>query len=209
MRELEFLPEWYHQTRRKRQMVGFQGWLLLLVIVGLGMWTGLAHRNVRAAQSTLDSLKGQLDQTYAEQRLLAEQLSLRQELEAREKIIASLGFPVEMTRLLQTLDSIMPKEMSLLEFRCQTTEEPLSPGAAKTVAAGIDPSRQTERRLKVWLVGVAPSDLDLASFLAGLTNVLFFDGVTVNYARDKVEAGHLMREFEVMFSINLTQSPGS
>ena len=68
---------------------------------------------------------------------------------------------------------------------------------------------QMDRRLKVKLVGVAPSDVDLANFLAGLTQVPFFEQVSIAYARDKVEAGHILREFEVSWSMGLNVPVGS
>src|SRR5882757_7262049 len=114
MRELEFLPSWYPQMRRRRRIAALQGWLLLMVAAGLAAWMGLAQRNVHAAESTMSLLQQQLDQTHAEQNILAQQLELRKQLQEKEQLIASLGFPVQMTRLLQTLDSAMPKEMSLV-----------------------------------------------------------------------------------------------
>ena len=36
MRELEFLPQWYPQIRRRRRLVHLQAWLtLVLIAVGL------------------------------------------------------------------------------------------------------------------------------------------------------------------------------
>ena len=55
------------------------------------------------------------------------------------------------------------------------------------------------------LVGVAPSDVDLANFLTGLTGVPFFDNVAMTYSKDKAQEGHLLREFEVTFSLNLNR----
>jgi hypothetical protein len=206
MRELEFLPDWYNRARRKRRVVVFQAWVLALLVAGFGGWIALAQRNIRNQQSTLGSLKQQLDQTYNDQRILADQLVLRQELQTREKLIASLGFPVEMTRMVQTLDKLMPKEMSIVELTCNTDEQvrQLS-GVAAIRAAGVPAEKQIDRRLKVKMLGVSPSDLDLGNFLAGLASVPFFDQVGITYSRDKIESGHIMREFEITFSMNLNQ----
>src|SRR5262245_26425847 len=179
MRELEFLPAWYHQTRQRKRVVKLQAWILIVLIVGLGAWLFQSQRNVRAAQMLLGSLKGQLAQSRTEQQLLEEQLHLRKELQAQEQLIASLGYPVEMTRLLQTLDTIMPKEMSMTEFDCDTEEQQQQPQQSTSVASlrpsGTDKqSPGQSRRLKVRIVGVVPSDVDLANLLAGLTNVSFF-----------------------------------
>jgi hypothetical protein len=215
MRELEFLPAWYHQTRQRKRVVKFQTWVLVVLIVGLGTWTFQSQRNARAAQLLLGNLKGQLAQSRTEQQLLEEQLRLRKELQTQEQLIASLGYPVEMTRLLQTLDTIMPREMSLTEFNCETEELPQQPQAQGTNVALLRASTSDNqpqqnhlaRRLKVRVVGVVPSDVDLANLLAGLTNVTFFDQVALTYSRGRVESGHVLREFEVTFSMNLNLLP--
>lgn len=207
MRELEFTPEWYRQSRRGKRIIVMEVWALVLLVGGLSAWAGVALHNIRSEQASLESLRRQLDQTHDEQRMLDEQLALRQELQARQQMIASLGFPLEVTRLLQTLDSVMPREMSLVEFNCDTDEQirQVTNVMAARMTQDADGSRQLDRRLKVRLVGVAPSDIDLANFLAGLTNVSFFEQVAVTYARDRSEAGHVLREFEVTFSMNLNQ----
>jgi Tfp pilus assembly protein PilN len=213
MRELEFLPAWYHQTRGHKRIVLIQTWTLVLLVVGLSTWTLLARRSIRAAEASLVTLSGRLEQTQTEQKVLEQHLSLKQQLESRRRLIASLGFPVETTRLLQTLDGLMPPEMSLLDFSCETVEQPRQTSGVLGARYIVPPAgeqqsgalRQMDRRLNVKLVGVAPSDLDLASFLAGLSGVPFFEQVAVTYARDKLDAGHILREFEVTFSIDLNQ----
>ena len=53
---------------------------------------------------------------------------------------------------------------------------------------------------------MVPTDVDLANFLAGLQNVPYFENVAMAYAKDRAENGHVMREFEVNFTIDLTRS---
>src|SRR5687767_11256633 len=63
MREIEFLPPWYAQFLRRRRTVFFQTWVTIGVLLGLGLWIFLADRNQRNAESVLDTLRGQLQQT--------------------------------------------------------------------------------------------------------------------------------------------------
>jgi hypothetical protein len=207
MRELEFLPGWYHRARRSKRIVVMEVWLLIILTAGLGGWTFLARNNLKTKEAMVAVRQGELDQTHSEERMLSEQLRLREELRDRESIIASLGFPVDMTRLLQTLDSVMPKEMSMTDFDCNIEETPRV--MPTNVGAGPQPPPEFDRRLKVKLVAVAPSDVDLANFLAGLTDVPFFDQVGVTYSHYKSDNGHMFREFEVTFSMDLNQTTGS
>jgi hypothetical protein len=208
MRELEFLPGWYPQTRRRKQRIKLHGWILFVLILGLGMWIFESHRKVSAAESWLQDLRGALVQSQAEQKLLDEQLTLRKQLQEQEQLIASLGYPVEMTRLLQTLDTLMPKEMSLTEFDCQTEEQPVQV-TGLAVARGAEKQKLVNRRMRVKVVGVVPSDVDLANLLAGLTNVPFFEQVALTYSRGRIDGGHVLREFEVTFWMNLNLATGN
>jgi Tfp pilus assembly protein PilN len=209
MRELEFLPEWYPRIRQRSRVIKLQGWIMVLLIVSIGAWLFQTQRAVGASQGTLRNLKSDLERSQAEQQLLDEQLHLRAELQEQEQLIASLGYPVEMTRLLQTLDSLMPKEMSLTEFDCQTEEIAAQPTGMSVVRGGSE-KKQINRRMKVKLAGVAPSDVDVANLLARLTNVLFFQDVALALIKGKSENdGHVFREFEITFWIDLNCPTGN
>ncbi len=199
MRELEFLPNWYPQARRRQRWLRTQGIVTLLLVGGLGLWLGLAQRNIRAAQASLASVDTQLAQSQLELEQLQVQLKLKNQLEFQRQIVSRLGLHVEISRMLLTLEKLMPKEMSLTDLSFETSEELVRTADGATSAKNL----QKTRTLRVKLLGVAPSDVDLANFLAGLTNVPFFSDVGMTYARDKSQDGHIMREFEVTFSMSL------
>jgi Tfp pilus assembly protein PilN len=169
------------------------------------LWLALATRNGRSAAAAVGALEAQVLQTRTEQQQLDEQLELKKQLTQKEQIIAQLGFPIEMSRLLQTLDAEMPREMSLTEITC-TTEEVVPSPQFGAVAAQAKPRKDQmfERRLKIRLVGVAPTDVDLANFLTGLSRYTFFEQIALVRADGLSSGGHIMREFEVTFSINLS-----
>jgi hypothetical protein len=50
---------------------------------------------------------------------------------------------------------------------------------------------------------VAPTDMDLAEFLARLTSKPFFRNVELLISHEKTDRGHVMREFEVAFVMDL------
>lgn len=205
MRELEFLPEWYPRIQRRKRLVVLHGWLTVVVAAGLCLWMLLARRNVQQAQAALSSISSEMVQTQSEQRQLDEQLAIKQELQVKERIVAHIGFPMEMSRLLRALDAVMPKEMSLLEASFETQEQLVGPSGPAAARATPDVEPVIDRQLKVRVVGVAPTDVDLANFLAGLNSYSFFRQVSLGKASDKSDSGHLMREFEVTFQIDLNQ----
>jgi Tfp pilus assembly protein PilN len=209
MRELEFLPTWYPQLQKRKRRVITQVWMLLILVAGLSMWTGVVRKNVFAKQTAKDNLAGELTQIYADQKLLAAQKDLRKQLQEKREVLNSLGFPVQITRLLHTIDNAMPKPISLVSIDCDTDEtvRPITSIAGVGAATpGVEKKSEVDRRMKVKIIGLAPNDAELANFLAGLTAIPFFDQVTVSYLREKVDSGHVMREFEITFSLNLNQA---
>jgi hypothetical protein len=201
MRELEFLPPWYPQLRRRRRMVVIQAWLTLVTALSLALWFSLARSNVMAKEARLDTLNRDLSQTHSELRQLDELLDMKKQLQVQQEVMSKIGMHVEVTRMVSELDRLMPKEMSLLELKLTTTEEPRK---VDTVAALTQIKDQPmDRRLQVHLWGVAPSDLDLATFYGRLNDVPFFDRVAIIESADFADGGHVMRKFEITFSMNL------
>jgi Tfp pilus assembly protein PilN len=203
MREMEFLPEWYPQSRRRKRVVVLQGYMMLLLAAGLAVWLALAQRNIHTASAALAGIESQISQTHQEMHQLDEQVALKNQLLLQRQIIGKLGLPVEMSRLLFTLDQKLPRDMSLTDLSFDTREQ-LKAANTRVSARGDD----IDRRLHIRLEGVAPTDNDVANFLTALARVPFFDDVAMNYSRDRNEGGHIMRDFEITFSVNLNQRSG-
>lgn len=204
MRDLEFLPSWYPQLRKRKRLMMLHAYMTLVIAGGLGLWMFLAHRNVQVAEATVHRLDDNLTQTQAELQKLAELMTLQKQLRQQEQIKDKLGTHVEVTRMLTTLDSLMTRSMSVLDLSLET-EEQLAGGAGLAGAREREEKKDqpVDRRLRVKLVGVSPSGEDVANFLAQLSNVSFFDQVAMTYSRDRIDSGHMMREFEITFSLSL------
>jgi len=198
MREMEFLPDWYPQLRRRRRMVMLQLWATLLVAFGFALWMLLARENVSRRLSDRAFVAAQLDQSRADLTALNAQLKEKDRLQGEEKVVSKIGVHVEASRLLAKLDQLMPREMTLTEADFDTIE------SVQRVDGSAD-SKQTEiaRKMMVKMSGVTPSDADWASVLAKLSSVPYFQDVRLVSAHDRVENGHLMRQFEVSFVVDL------
>jgi hypothetical protein len=69
---------------------------------------------------------------------------------------------------------------------------------------GSNGEAPVDRRLKVRVQGVCPTDVDLANFMTQLSAVPYFESVNNTYARERAENNRVMREFELTFSVNLS-----
>src|SRR5262249_50070460 len=141
----------------------------------------------------------QLDQTNAQLVEMDKLATMRQQLRQQEQIVSRLGYYVEAYKVIESIDSLMPKQISLISMNIEN-EEKTDNSAIQQAKAGDAP---VDRRLKVKIQGVCPADIDYANFMSQLSAIKFFDQITNTYAKDKPENGHVMREFEISFVVNL------
>jgi Tfp pilus assembly protein PilN len=200
MRDMEFLPAWYPALRRRRRFVALQAWLAGTVVVALGSWMLLAERNVNAAEASLTGLQNQLQQTDDQLHRLGELQSLKQQMSEQAEIVARLGPHIPTARLMNILEQSMPPDMAILDLSMDS-ESQMRAAPALAAASGSGP--EVNRSLLVRIHGVAPTDVDLGNFLARLAGVPFFSDIAMAYSKDRVDSGHLMREFEVTFAVRL------
>lgn len=203
MREVEFLPDWYPKVRQRKRVLALQAWITLILVCGLGLWMVLVQRNVQAKEIRLGLLGSDLSESELEVHRLEELLQMQRQLGQQDQIFAKIGRPVEPTRLITTLEEMMPKDMALLGLNLETEDPPKAP-PPPLYGRGAQPAeqRQQEPKLKFRLHGVAPTDVDLAEFIARLTSKSFFRQVELLYTHQRVDAGHVMREFEVSFVLD-------
>jgi hypothetical protein len=207
MRELEFLPEWYPQIRRKKRLLVLQGWMTMAVVVTLGLWMLLAQRNVRAKEADLITIKSRLQDTQSELAKLDEMLGLQRKWRVQDQIIIKLGKHVEASRLIAALDELMPPTVAIVSLTLDTEEQGPPAGSLAAARAAQERDKAPVRKMKVKLQALAPTDEDLANFLSRLT-ARPFEQVALNYSRQRTESGHVMREFEVAFAMDVSAAGG-
>jgi Tfp pilus assembly protein PilN len=207
VRELEFLPNWYPQLRLRRRVVLVMAWVTVAMIGAMTTWVALTQRSIHIRQARLVQLDAELQHSREELKDLELLVTSEKKLKERAQVLNKVGFHVEAARLLATLDEVMPKSASLLELSFLTEEkQPVTLVAAK---AAQERDRVTDRRLNVRVTGVAPTDVEVADFLTKLTGKPFFEDVRMTGSKPRMESGHMMREFEVYFSMNLNDVTGA
>jgi Tfp pilus assembly protein PilN len=217
VREVEFLPDWYPKVRKRKRMVALQAWVTLTLMVGLGLWMLLVQRNVHAREIELDTLRKDLTQSEAELARLEELLQLQRQLGQQDQIFNKIGRPIETTKLIATLEQMMPSDMALLDLSLES-EEPMRGnggggggggwGGGLAGRAAREKEQETPK-LRFRLRGVAPTDTDLGEFLHKLTGRPFFKNVELLYSHERKDRGHVMREFEVTFTMELAGVAGA
>jgi Tfp pilus assembly protein PilN len=196
MRELEFLPGWYTKLRAKRRILVVEAWVAILIIAVLGLWMILSAHNVIAQEALLSTRQKELNQSNYELQKLSELKSLQQQMSKQADLMSRLGPDVPMGKLMQTITEMLPKGMALLDVNVQFPTENWTAASAHTTA-------QPDPQLIVQLHGVAPSDIELGSFMWNLSKLPNYSGSPKMSSTDVHQSGHLMRDFQLSFGIKL------
>jgi hypothetical protein len=208
MRELEFLPAWYPQLRGRRRMVMLVAWLGMMVIGSLAAWSAVLQREMHVEQTQVQSGQRRLVASHQQIRELEKLQEMQRQWRQQAEILNQLGVHIEAARVMNAIEAVMPREVALVSLAMATESQARSApnlAAARSAQAG---GANVDRRMQVRMVGVAPTDVDVANFLAKLGALPFLEGVSLNYAKERPENGHLMREFEVTFSLDLNAPAG-
>ena len=210
MREIDFLPAWYPQLRRQRRSLRLLSWSALSLVLGLGGAMTMSRGNELRAQGALDSLKAQVQQANTELAQMERLESLQKKWRRQAEVIGKLGHHVEASRLLHAIAKAMSESdgLALTELSTEIEETPVQLSSVQRSALKDPNNPPMERKLKVRLQGMAPTDVELATFLTELNAIPFFEQVSPTFVRDRRDAGHVLREFELTFSIKLTPPGG-
>jgi len=202
MREPDFVPRWYPRLRRGRNIVILEIWVIALLAGALYLWGWQSRLHLRQQQADVNILDKRLGQTSIQLEKLKEMLSLQRQLKQQEQVVDRLGPHVSAARLIDVLGETMPPSMALLDLQQDMQETPaVRPASADGSGGATTPS--VDRKIKLTVTAVAPSDVELANFLANLSREPNLADVSMAYARDRGQDGHLMREFAVTFDIDL------
>ncbi len=208
MRELDFMPAWYPQLIRRRMALKIQ-----LIASGVVLLIGASamavlSRTASQAQTHRDLTEHQLLTTRKEVKQLDELLGLQGQLLSKRQIVAQLGLPVELTRLLSELVDCMPSSMTLSEIDVKTESRAKSiDQIASETKRKKDAPPSLSRSLEVRFVGVAPTEVDVTTFYGKLADRTFLENLRLVQSSEKRDRDHVMREFEIMFSIPLDYAP--
>jgi len=203
MREPDFVPRWYPRLLRRRRMLILEIWIIALLGGGLYLWGWQSRMHLRQQQADVASLDKRLGQTSVQLEKLKELLDTQRKLKQQEAVVDRLGPYVPVVRLIDVLSDAMPSSMALLDLQQDTQETPVVKTASSDATGGAAAGPSVDRKVKLTVTAVAPSDVELASFLANLSKDPNLGDVSMTYARDFSQDGHVMREFAVTFDIDL------
>jgi len=185
---VNFLPRRLKLQRRRRRRAMRQAVVLAASACALGALGYWRQTEVTAARADLACLKqqqGQLEERLAALPALTEQLAAGQ---VKQRISRELGSRLTINAVLAELSRRLPPAVSLTGISYSTVEmQPEDPGAGVPARpgrpAGKDLKIPPEKRVRVVITGLAPTDLDVANAVAQLSACPLFSNAAMGYAK--------------------------
>ncbi|MEJ5259896.1 MAG: PilN domain-containing protein [Anaerohalosphaeraceae bacterium] len=218
MATINFVPDDYIQQRQSSRANSLYLILLVAVLCGIGATFSVLKMRQRSVQAELNELSRQLSQAK-------EQIAKLEELKSKNKtrlnvmmMTASLIEPVPRSILLACLTNNLPGGVSLTALDMKERERPktptpasaapkagtaqkptasVKPGPATANAASSVPAAPPEPEVTLTIEGLAPSDIEVANYIANLSEAVLFDQVQLVQSQERDVEGIKFREFRL------------
>jgi Tfp pilus assembly protein PilN len=215
MADMSFLPADYLEKRAQRRTNLISLTLFVIVmsaIVAAFFWTDQQDTDVRKLRQTVDK---QFEEAAKRLEQMDELHAHKQQMMTKASVTASLIEKVRRTVVLSELINHMPTEMGLLELALESKELRSAPAAsprtamdkarANKAASGqplpeiVEPVKST---VKVTMVGIAPTDVQVAQFMTKIGKNPLFTDLNLQYSEESKIDDRAMRKFRVEMMLN-------
>lgn len=205
--EVNFVPAWYAQQSRRRQIANRTVALMALMVIGSAVLAHQTHRRYERLSEVHRTVDAQLQanqvRSAAVQELRAEHAAMTRQYDVYRKLYQGVTF----TQLIGTLASLTPHEVTLDRMDVATRQVRIEREATAAELARAESSKkrksqsqrvvETHPAIAVELTGVAPSDVVIANFVATLAECPLFEEVALQYSRQGQRGERMTREFRI------------
>lgn len=194
MGTINFVPTDYIEQRQSSRANILYLMLLMAMIGAIGITFGFIKVRQRAVEADMAAVNARMAQAQ-------EQITQLEELKVKGKAMlktmvmtAELLEPVPRSIILASLTNSMPSGVSLLDFNLveketkPATKPAAKPAAKKPGAKAAVPVEEPERKVEtsLELMGIAPSDIEVASYIARLSGSILLDQVELIESKEQV-----------------------
>lgn len=215
MGTINFVPNDYIQQRQSSRANILYLMLLMAMIGAIGITFGFIKMRQRTVTLEMMALNARMGKAK-------EQIAQLEELKVKGKTMlktmvmtAELLEPVPRSVILASLTNTLPSGVSLLDFTLVEKEIKVAApsragaksanqyqakaGQAAKAAAPEEPERKVETKLE--LMGIAPSDIEVASYIARLSSSILLDQIELVESKERVIDEVKFREFKLKASL--------
>ncbi len=219
MTTINFVPNDYMEQRQSSRANLLYLMLLTAMLGAIGVTFGFIKMRQHSVQAELANLNSRMSKAH-------EQIAQLEELKTKSKTMmktmvmtAELLEPIPRSIILASLTNDLPSGVSLTELNLNTKEiktyKPINKAAAtgsqyagKSAAQSQTAEAEIKTETGLNLKGIAPSDIQVASYIARLSQSILLDNVELVESKELEIEGIKFREFclKAMLKPNLTLS---
>lgn len=208
--QIDFLPEDYLEKKSQKRTNIICLFLFVIVAAGVGtafLLTEQRNHAVEVASQAMNTKMAHASKALKQFELLE---TKKKQMNDKAAISAILIEPVPRSLLLATITNDLPAGMSLLEFTL----------ASKEIMPKVIPSKKKSRKIKkdtvkkvvapkcyetiIEVIGLAYTDLEVATLIANLGRSFLFDQVTPIFTEVHEIDEVVMRRFKLRISLDPT-----
>lgn len=195
MKEIDFLPEWYKEGKRRRAQMRTQYAALIVIFVGMLTHNLMsAHKIDRAGAEVarLDDRRIHADNMMHQFTTISKELSAYQK---KSNAIEHVDSRIDLAAILAEISHVIGEQVAL--SRIEFTAEPFGEGGAQSsrrgsavqaVAKGSNSGEAMilgDVRFRITLAGVTSSSADVGALVCRLEESPYFHGVLPSFSRGK------------------------
>lgn len=209
MNKINFVPDDYIQQRESNRANLMYMGLLIAVLVGMALTFTAIKIRQSAVKSELATVDERLEKAH-------EQIVLLDKLQAKGKammktalITAELADPVSKSIVLASLTNNLPGGVSLDNLRISDKEVKIElPQSSQTQYEAKSKSKKkspaetkTLIETQIEISGFAPSDIEVANYIAQLGKSFLFENVGLIESSEQKDGKHTIRKFKLKAKI--------
>lgn len=215
MATINFVPNDYIEQRQSSRANLLYLMLLTAMLGAIGVTFGFIKMRQRSVQAELAELNTRMSNAQVQIAQLEDLKNKSKTMMKTMVVTAELLEPVPRSIILASLTNDLPSGVSLIELSLDTKEtQTAKPAAAKKPAAGsqydaksaasataqaADNEIKTQTNLD--LKGIAPSDIEVACYIANLSQSILLDNVELVESKELDTDGIKSREFRLRASL--------
>lgn len=207
MKDIDFIPSWYHENRQRRNWY-FRRYVTILVVTGVWMIGNLiAGGIISRAYADLDSLRSSYEQGLKKVELARKLESRLTTLIRQSRMLQQLRPRTEISPVLAELsvcigDRVSLTDLSLVQAPLETSESSRPAGsAAVQIRSGSGPSAAamtyTDTVIRIKLAGIAADGAEVAALISRLEESAYFIQVVPVFSKNQSRFETTVTEFEI------------
>lgn len=213
MATINFVPDDYVQQRQSSRANILYLMMLMAMLGAIGVTFGFIKMRQHRINAELVQLTARMEQTKQQMAELEKLEKQRVNMMKTMVMTAELLEPIPRSVVLAGLTNNLPAGVSLVEFKLDEKEITVSRPApakasgasqyqAKAAAAKEEPAKpETKVETNFEIKGIAPSDIQVAAFIANLSNSILFDQVALIESKVEEIDGIRFRQFRLNASL--------